>query len=135
MQPNTILGIDPGTKEMGIAIICGRQLVSFGVHTLRNGHRPHDLIGQARRVGLAGDRTPLDDVIYDHLDRLTSLARTVGTDGHVLLYRVWWREAEIIPARALSTRLRRLRVERWLIRTLRAVQAHRWLLRPRYHGN
>lgn len=80
-------------------------------------------------------RTPLDDVIYDHLDRLTSLARTIGTDGHVLLYRVWWREAEIIPASALSTRLRRLRVERWLIRTLRAVQAHRWLLRPRYHGN
>lgn len=80
-------------------------------------------------------RTPLEDVIYDDLDRLTALARTVGSDGHVLLYRVWWREAEVMPASALSRRLRRLRTERWLIRTLRAVQAHRWLLRPRYHGN
>ena len=53
MNQNTILGIDPGTKEMGIAIIRGNQLVSFGVHTLRNGHRPHDLVGQARRIVLA----------------------------------------------------------------------------------
>jgi Holliday junction resolvasome RuvABC endonuclease subunit len=53
MQQNTILGIDPGTKEMGIAIIRGTTLVSFGVHTLRNGHRPHDLVGQARRIVLA----------------------------------------------------------------------------------
>jgi Holliday junction resolvasome RuvABC endonuclease subunit len=53
MQQNTILGIDPGTKEMGIAIIRGTQLISFGVHTLRNGHRPHDLVGQARRIVLA----------------------------------------------------------------------------------
>jgi Holliday junction resolvasome RuvABC endonuclease subunit len=53
MQENTILGIDPGTKEMGIAIIRGATLISFGVHTLRNGHRPHDLIGQARRILLA----------------------------------------------------------------------------------
>ncbi len=53
MQQNTILGIDPGTKEMGIAIIRDHELISFGVHTLRNGHRPHDLIGQARRIVLA----------------------------------------------------------------------------------
>ena len=53
MQENTVLGIDPGTKEMGIAIIRGAALVSFGVHTLRNGHRPHDLIGQARRIVLS----------------------------------------------------------------------------------
>lgn len=53
MQQSTILGIDPGTKEMGLAIIRDRQLVSFGVHTLRNGHRPHDVIGQARRIVLA----------------------------------------------------------------------------------
>ena len=38
---------------MGIAIIRGRQLVSFGGHTLLNGHRPHDLVGQARRIVLA----------------------------------------------------------------------------------
>ena len=53
MQHNTVLGIDPGTKEMGIAIVRGTHLISFGVHTLRNGHRPHDLVGQARRIVLA----------------------------------------------------------------------------------
>ena len=50
--PKTILGIDPGTKEMGIAVLRGRQLLAYGVHTLRNGERPYDLIGQARRIVL-----------------------------------------------------------------------------------
>jgi len=63
MQQNTILGIDPGTKEMGIAIIRDRQLVSFGVHTLRNGHRPHDLIGQARRIVLAAIEEHIPQVV------------------------------------------------------------------------
>jgi Holliday junction resolvasome RuvABC endonuclease subunit len=51
--PKTILGIDPGTKEMGIAVLRGRQLLAYGVHTLRNGERPYDLVGQARRIVLA----------------------------------------------------------------------------------
>lgn len=50
--PKTILGIDPGTKEMGIAVIRGPKLLAYGVHTLRNGERPYDLVGQARRVVL-----------------------------------------------------------------------------------
>jgi Holliday junction resolvasome RuvABC endonuclease subunit len=53
MERNTVLGIDPGTKEMGIAIVRGSTLISFGVHSLRNGHRPHDVVGQARRIVLA----------------------------------------------------------------------------------
>lgn len=53
MTPKTILGIDPGTKEMGIAVIRGMELLSYGVHTLRNGERPHDVIGQAKRVALS----------------------------------------------------------------------------------
>jgi Holliday junction resolvasome RuvABC endonuclease subunit len=53
MEHKTILGIDPGTKEMGLVVLCGRELLAYGVHTLRNGNRPHDVIGQARRVVLA----------------------------------------------------------------------------------
>lgn len=49
----TILGIDPGTKEMGLAVLRGRELVAYGVRTLRNGTRPYDVIGQARRIVLA----------------------------------------------------------------------------------
>lgn len=53
MEHKTILGIDPGTKEMGLAVIRGPKLLSYGVRTLRNGTRPHDVIGQARRFVLA----------------------------------------------------------------------------------
>lgn len=53
MENKTILGIDPGTKEMGLAVIRGQKLLSYGVRTLRNGTRPHDVIGQARRHVLA----------------------------------------------------------------------------------
>lgn len=53
MHNQTILGIDPGTKEMGLAVLRGRELVHFGVRTLRNGQRPYDVIGQARRIVLA----------------------------------------------------------------------------------
>jgi len=53
MQHKTILGIDPGTREMGLAVLRGPELRYFGVHTLRNGTRPYDVIGQARRIVLA----------------------------------------------------------------------------------
>ena len=53
MHHKTILGIDPGTKEMGLAVLRGPELLYFGVRTLRNGTRPHDVIGQARRIVLA----------------------------------------------------------------------------------
>jgi Holliday junction resolvasome RuvABC endonuclease subunit len=53
MQHKTILGIDPGTREMGLAVIRWPELLAYGVHTLRNGARPYDVIGQARRIVLA----------------------------------------------------------------------------------
>lgn len=53
MQHKTILGIDPGTKEMGLAVLCGRKLINFGVQRLRNGTQPYDVIGQARRIVLS----------------------------------------------------------------------------------
>lgn len=53
MRHQTILGIDPGTKEMGLVVLRGRELRYFGVRTLRNGTRPHDVIGQARQIVLA----------------------------------------------------------------------------------
>jgi len=48
----TILGIDPGTREMGLAVIRGPMLIAYGVRTLRNGERPYDVIGQARQAVL-----------------------------------------------------------------------------------
>ncbi len=63
MQHPTILGIDPGTKEMGLAVLCGRELKYFGVRTLRNGTRPYDVIGQARRIVLAAIESHAPDVV------------------------------------------------------------------------
>jgi Holliday junction resolvasome RuvABC endonuclease subunit len=47
-----ILSIDPGTRYMGVVVLEGKTLLSYGVHTLRNGERPHDAIGQAKRIVL-----------------------------------------------------------------------------------
>ena len=54
MSPNTptILGIDPGTRYLGAAVIRGPKVLEYGVHQLRNGERPYDVIGQARSVVL-----------------------------------------------------------------------------------
>lgn len=51
MEP-IVLGIDPGTKYLGAAVIQGRRFLAGGVHTLKNGTRPHDVVGQAKRAVL-----------------------------------------------------------------------------------
>jgi Holliday junction resolvasome RuvABC endonuclease subunit len=51
-HPPTILGLDPGTRFLGAAVIRGPKLLAYGVHQLRNGERPYDLIGQARSIVL-----------------------------------------------------------------------------------
>lgn len=63
MQDKTILGIDPGTKEMGLVVLRGEELKYFGVRTLRNGTRPYDVIGQARRIVLATIEQHQPDVV------------------------------------------------------------------------
>lgn len=45
-----ILGLDPGTRFLGAAVVRGTELLAYGVHELKNGERPYDVIGQARRV-------------------------------------------------------------------------------------
>ena len=50
--PPTVLGLDPGTRYLGFALVRGRELLEFGVKELKNGERPYDVIGQARRVVL-----------------------------------------------------------------------------------
>ncbi len=59
----TILAIDPGTKEMGIAVLAGGALIASGVHSLRNGERPHDVIGQARTIVLRYTRDHGPDIV------------------------------------------------------------------------
>ena len=60
---STILGIDPGTRFLGYAVVQGKSLLSYGVHTLRNGRRPYDLLGQARGHLLASIRDHRPEII------------------------------------------------------------------------
>ncbi len=63
MEQKTILGIDPGTKEMGLAVLRGRELRHYAVRTLRNGSRPHDVIGQAKKLLLETLENHRPDVV------------------------------------------------------------------------
>jgi hypothetical protein len=49
-----------------------------------------------------------------------------------MVYRVLWREAEVVPAHRWPARLRMLRLEGALIRLCRRSALLRRLLRPRY---
>jgi len=87
MLDEIILGIDPGTREMGTAVTCGRRLLHAGVHTLRNGTRPYDLIGQARRVilDLIRDFAPQLVVIEQPLllpSKRAALVSVIGQELH-----------------------------------------------------
>lgn len=63
----TILGIDPGSRYMGIAVLRGDHLIASGVHTLKNGRRPYDLLGQARDV--------IVDYIKEHKPDVVAIER------------------------------------------------------------
>lgn len=52
MHPKTVIGIDPGTREMGLVVLRGHVLVWFGVRTLPNGKRHHEAIGLAKQLVL-----------------------------------------------------------------------------------
>lgn len=52
MQSKTIIGIDPGTREMGLVVLRGNVLAWFGVRTLPNGKRHHEAIGLAKQLVL-----------------------------------------------------------------------------------
>ena len=47
-----ILGLDPGTRYLGFALIYGPELLEYGVRELKNGQRPYDVVGQARETVL-----------------------------------------------------------------------------------
>ncbi len=90
-----ILGIDPGTKEMGVAVLQGTTLLDFGVKTLKNGHRPHDVIGQAKRVvmGYVEDYKPAIVGIEKPLlvpTKRAALVSVIAQEAHA-------RSREVVP--------------------------------------
>lgn len=101
MEP-TILGIDPGTKEMGVAVIRGTKLLAYGVKTLRNGHRPYDVIGLARQVvlGYVEDYQPAIVAIEQPLllpTKRAALVSVIAQELHARTKEVGTRVIEIPP--------------------------------------
>jgi Holliday junction resolvasome RuvABC endonuclease subunit len=49
-RSRTVLCLDPGTKEMGIALLDGPELADYRVKTFRNERSPHELLAQGKRT-------------------------------------------------------------------------------------
>lgn len=49
-SPPTILGLDPGTRFLGTAVLRGPELLDYGVHVLRNGDRADELLTHGKEV-------------------------------------------------------------------------------------
>ena len=48
--PPIILSLDPGTKEIGVAVFCGRELCYYAVKTLRCRRPPEALLAEISRM-------------------------------------------------------------------------------------
>jgi len=102
--PPTILGIDPGSRHMGLAVLRGRELLDYGVHTLRNGRRPYDMIGQARAHVLTSirDHAPRLVVIEEPLlvpTKRAALVSALAQELHERARELGIRVVEISPRR------------------------------------
>lgn len=49
-KPTRILAIDPGTREIGVAVLEGEALTFYGVKTIRNRKRPQQVLNEAARI-------------------------------------------------------------------------------------
>jgi len=100
----TILGIDPGSRHMGLAVVRGRELLDYGVHTLRNGRRPYDMIGQARAHVLTSirDHAPGLVAIEEPLlvpTKRAALVSALGQELHERARELGIQVVEISPRR------------------------------------
>ena len=47
-----ILAIDPGTREMGVALLEGEKLIHYGVKAIKRKRSPHETLKEGRKVVL-----------------------------------------------------------------------------------
>jgi Holliday junction resolvasome RuvABC endonuclease subunit len=92
-NPDTILALDPGLRDLGYAVLHGRRLVTSGVLGLRREAKERRLVMARKHVG-AWLRTHRPDVVVvektyrhpvpwlDELHRLTRTARNLATRSH-----------------------------------------------------
>jgi Holliday junction resolvasome RuvABC endonuclease subunit len=105
MTPPTILGLDPGTRFLGAAVLRGSELLAYGVHTLRNGERPYDLIGEARRIVLGyierhGPQVVAIEAPYMIATKRAAVLSTVAQELHERSKELGIEVVELSPERA-----------------------------------
>jgi len=44
------LAVDPGTRELGVAVLRGDEPLYYGVKSIRKGRLPHEVLGEARDI-------------------------------------------------------------------------------------
>lgn len=49
-KPKTTLAIDPGTREIGVAVLCDLELLYFGVKSIRWRQSPQSVLGEANKI-------------------------------------------------------------------------------------
>src|SRR6185503_15122964 len=49
-KPTKILAIDPGTREIGVAVLENEDLLYYGVKSIRNRKRPQQVLGEVARI-------------------------------------------------------------------------------------
>jgi crossover junction endodeoxyribonuclease RuvC len=52
LKHTRILAIDPGTREMGVALLQDRELIYHGVKTIKKGLTPHEKLKKGRKTVL-----------------------------------------------------------------------------------
>lgn len=94
----TILGIDPGTKRMGVAVLENGFLKDYAVHTLKNGSHPRDVVDQARTtiLSLVRDFLPTIVAIEQPLLYPTKRAALMSVIGEELLARIRERHIRVV---------------------------------------
>jgi hypothetical protein len=75
---------------------------------------------------------PFHDVVYESLEQLAALMPLRGRARYLMIYRTRWREVEVVAAPRFPARLRKRRLEAFLIRACRQSPLLRRILRPHY---
>lgn len=67
-RPIRILAIDPGTREMGVAVLQGSSLLYYGVKVLRQGKLPHRVLRSGVKI--------VEKLIDDYEPQVLALEKT-----------------------------------------------------------
>lgn len=79
-NPSTILAIDPGTKELGVAVFAHGKLEYYGVKTFKQRQPPHVLLGEVAHC--------LSSLIEDHCPQVLVIEQTFLIQHHAELLKV-----------------------------------------------